>query len=382
MARHFTEISIETYRGIKDLNIKDIGDVNILVGDNNSGKTSVLEAVQILCDPSEYNIIQVARQREKYKLSIRMGLSVLDLFLYMFNVSSDMKNSNQYKIALSSVLIGNIFDVKIQGEIIEQLMDLKEIARYNPIIRNKLSHDLVEEQEEVKTFIGKIISSFPPQDQITIFQYGRPTKDTKLEINTYTRLIKVSESNPIIVVRNVQTIDHVVENAFNNIIKNKEIKEKAITLLKDFDSSISDLRYINENDRFVPVVESILPEYLPLSMYGDGMKKVLTILNALVFAEGGVVLVDEFETAVHTSAMENVFKFMITTAKELNVQLFLTTHSIEAVDKVLSCAGEEIDNIRVITLKKDDVSGQTLSRNMKGSEVLKDRKNFDFEVRE
>jgi AAA15 family ATPase/GTPase len=46
MAQHFTEIGIETYRAIKDFYMKDIGDVNILVGDNNSGKTSVLEQQQ------------------------------------------------------------------------------------------------------------------------------------------------------------------------------------------------------------------------------------------------------------------------------------------------------------------------------------------------
>jgi hypothetical protein len=45
-------------------------------------------------------------------------------------------------------------------------------------------------------------------------------------------------------------------------------------------------------------------------------------------------------------------------------------------------AGDELDNIRVITLKKDNTLSQTLSRNLIGSEVLEDRKNFGFEVRE
>ncbi len=375
MTRHFTELKIETYRGIKDLCIKDLGDINILVGDNNSGKTSVLEAIQILCDPSEYNIIQVARQREKYRLSMKMGLTILDLFMYMFSISSSMKDTNQYRIALSSVYGGNKLDVRIQGEVIEQLVDINEIRGFTIAERYKKYNDLFEGQEEVKTFIGKINLSSPA------FLFP-DEKDYNLRINEYISPIRRSKSNPIIDVRNIQMIDYVVDNAFNNIIKNKEIKEKAISLLKDFDENISDLRYINENDRFVPVVESNLPEYLPLSMYGDGMKKTLTILNALVSSENGIVLVDEFETALHTSAMENVFRFVISACKKLNVQLFLTTHSIEAVDKILKCSNEEIDNIRIITLKKDDVSEKTLARVLKGSEVLEDRKNFDFEVRQ
>lgn len=381
MACHLSEFSIGTYRGIRDLCIKDLGDINILVGDNNCGKTSVLEALQILCDPSEYNIIQVARQREKYKFSIRpgLGLTIFDLFMYLFNVSSGMKNTNQYRIAMSSVYQGIECDVKIQGKIIDQLINLNDIARYNQTVRNKIAHDLIEEQEEVKTFIGSIDASYPTYSQISLFKDDRASA---LEINSYIRPMRSEKSKPMIDVRTVQTLDHVVNNAFNNLIKNKEIKEKAILLLKHFNSSISDLRYINENERFVPVVESDLPEYMPLSMYGDGMKKVLTILDALVSAENGIVLVDEFETALHTSAMENVFKFVISACKQLKVQLFFTTHSIEAVDKMLNCAGEEIDDIRVITLKKDAVSEKTLSRSLKGSEVLEDRKTFDFEVRQ
>ena len=38
MARHLSELSVGTYRGISDLCIKDLGDINILVGDNNCGK--------------------------------------------------------------------------------------------------------------------------------------------------------------------------------------------------------------------------------------------------------------------------------------------------------------------------------------------------------
>lgn len=377
MARHMTELTIETYRGISNLSIKDLGDVNILVGDNNTGKTSVLEAIQILSDPSEYNIIQVARQREKYKFSLRMGLTILDLFTYLFKVSSDVKNTSQYKIALSFVLNQSKLGVYLQGEMIDQLIDLKEI-RFNPALGNNITNDILEEQEEVKTFVGKISRPADQTGQLSLM----PFNESDLEINKYTRISRSKRMKPIIEVRTIQTIDHVIENAFDNIIKNKEIKEKAILLLKNFDPGISDLRYINDNGRFVPVVENDLSEYLPLSMYGDGMKKALTILNALVSAENGIVLIDEFETALHTSVMEKVFEFVYSACKQLNVQLFITTHSIEAVDKLLECAGEEIDNVRIITLKKDSASKQTLTRSLKGSEVLEDRKNFDFEVRQ
>jgi len=367
MARHFTELNIETFRSLKDLRIKELGDINILVGDNNSGKTSVLEAVQILCDPSIYNVVQVARQRENYRSSLRIGLPMLDLFMYMFAISSDTKSKSKYEIALSAVFRESNHSFKMNGEIIKQLIDIEVPERYE-IVLNSTGSVPIKGQQEVRSFVGEIT-----------LQDG---KYVSFELNEYTGLRRAENAEPLITVRNIQTIDHLVSDSFSNIIRAKDIKEKAISLLKHFDRNIDDLKYTKEEDKFVPMVESNLSEYLPLSMYGDGMKKALTILNALVSAENGVVLVDEFETAIHTSAMENVFKFMILAAKELNVQLFLTTHSIESIDKILRCAGKETDNIRLITLKRDTETRKTLSRNLAGSEVLKDRESFNFEVRQ
>jgi len=379
MARHITELRIETFRGVKELKLKDLGDINIFVGDNNSGKTSVLEAIQILCDPSEFNIMQVARQRDKYKSTSSFGLSLFDLFLYLFNGLSDMKESNQYHMALSAVIHDEALKAKVEGTLVDVLIEGKQVSGNDAESGTLENHGLIEMQEEVKTFVGSIKTILPEFDQVSVFN-GKE-REENIEINRYTKQIRSSKNKSVIKVKSIQVIDHVVDNAFDELIKNRKIKEKTLSLLKDFEPGITDLRYINDDGRFVPVVESELPDYLPLSMYGDGMKKALTILNALVSAENGIVIIDEFETAIHTTAMENVFRFMITVAKELNVQLFLTTHSIEAVDKVLTSAGADIDNIRVITLKKDQKTGKTLSRNLIGSEVQQDRDAFDFEVR-
>ena len=43
MAIHVSELNIETYRGIKALKLENFASVNIITGDNNCGKTSVLE---------------------------------------------------------------------------------------------------------------------------------------------------------------------------------------------------------------------------------------------------------------------------------------------------------------------------------------------------
>lgn len=75
-----------------------------------------------------------------------------------------------------------------------------------------------------------------------------------------------------------------------------------------------------------------------MNVYGDGMKKAILLMSAVIKAKGGILLLDEFETAIHTSAMEKTFQWILETCQKLHVQLFLTSHSKEAIDMVLKCA--------------------------------------------
>lgn len=59
----FREISIEKYRGLHNITFSGLGQINILVGDNNSGKTSILEAIQLFSDKDVLtNMIAIARK--------------------------------------------------------------------------------------------------------------------------------------------------------------------------------------------------------------------------------------------------------------------------------------------------------------------------------
>ena len=57
-------LTIKGFRGFSDFTMSNLGRVNLLVGSNNSGKSSVLEAVQLLCSPGEVSVLwQMAQRR-------------------------------------------------------------------------------------------------------------------------------------------------------------------------------------------------------------------------------------------------------------------------------------------------------------------------------
>ena len=70
---------------------------------------------------------------------------------------------------------------------------------------------------------------------------------------------------------------------------------------------------------------------VPINSMGEGMYIALSIAMSLVTAENGVLLVDEIETGLHYEAQTDMWRLILETAKELNVQVFATTHSWDCI---------------------------------------------------
>ena len=58
-------VTIDGFRGLRNLRLDELGLINILVGKNDSGKTSVLEALSILCNPLDpFEWVSMVRRRD------------------------------------------------------------------------------------------------------------------------------------------------------------------------------------------------------------------------------------------------------------------------------------------------------------------------------
>jgi AAA15 family ATPase/GTPase len=64
---------------------------------------------------------------------------------------------------------------------------------------------------------------------------------------------------------------------------------------------------------------------------GDGINRILTIILALVNADSGFLLIDEFENGLHYTVQEKLWSIIFQLSKELNIQVFVTTHSEDCI---------------------------------------------------
>lgn len=69
----------------------------------------------------------------------------------------------------------------------------------------------------------------------------------------------------------------------------------------------------------------------PLKRLGDGVNRLFGIALALVHAKGGLLLMDEIENGIHYSLQEGVWTFILEISRRLDIQVFATTHSWDCV---------------------------------------------------
>lgn len=364
-------IEINQFRGIQKLTVSDFSNINLIVGDNNSGKTTFLEAIQLLFAKSQLSSIKnVINQRTV----LNSNSSFYTSFIKMFNIQQN-KKFLEFDIYAHSNNGPLEFELKgrertVSGEDAVQLSTLST--------RQKTQYKRTSAfiPETAKVFTGSIIT-----------QTGKKPVEKEIRCTSLDNVVP----GPIVKkeVHYISSFGHLRYDLLQNIVDNPEYKKLAINILKQFDDSIEDICYTKADDG--AFLESIITKdgvIMPFSVYGDGIKKILYILNKLFDATDSILLIDEIETGLHKKYYDTLFPVVFALANKLNVQLFIATHSIEAIDSILRYGNYEDnhggnDPIRVITLKKvnENKSSNIVARNVTGKYVYENRKVFKFEVR-
>ena len=120
MAIHIEDLDVIRFRGIRDLALRGLNHVNIIAGDNNSGKTSILEAINLLKNPMDlYNLIRTPLMREESNRFY--SLSVFDSFMNMLS-----KDYLGLRIEAYGEKLGEVA-VHLHGEMKEVLIDKNQI---------------------------------------------------------------------------------------------------------------------------------------------------------------------------------------------------------------------------------------------------------------
>ncbi|WP_037285461.1 AAA family ATPase [Saccharibacillus sacchari] len=368
------ELYIGNYRGIKNLRLENTGAINLLVGRNNAGKTSILEAIELISAPGDvYQMVQTARGRDR-SLVTSSSLLTLDSMLWAFPVSSGVEANEQIHSDIVIELKGFERDIsyKISCE------DTKTLVEKYQEIPKVLINDEAEEVE--KEFVEARALRL-------IFNINNNGKYySRREVVTFpSALMRRNSKKPIYNTKMITPVEHrlipVSPKALTDSILGGN-KEKLIQLLQDFDENIEDIEILSPDDRTaVPYFKHKYKGYLPVSIYGDGIRRVLTVATAILQARNGILLIDEIETAIHAKSLNIFFEWLVSSCHEFNVQLFATTHSLEAIDGIVSADSNHLSELIVYRLNKDRDTEETKSTRFTGETLHTIRVELGQDVR-
>ena len=347
------KIEIKQYRGLKNMTLEKLSRINVLVGENNSGKTSILEAIELMSKPfSSVWIFTVASQRR----GLIDGSQIGEVLKWIF----PQENNEHKPIELD--LYGDNKKTSITLVFTEQ-----EFVDFD-LLKNSKGHFLNE--ENFATIAEQTIKVKVDGKEKDLEFKGQFPKGDKSDILYKSAYISSTAGHH----RNISA------ERVGEIILTQQ-KDKLIEMLQQFDCDITGIEIvpIGKNDPLSDSNQIYLQknnqELMPLSSFGEGLQKVTLIASVLLNRQGSVLLLDEAEVAIHTKMIPTFFEWLSKLAEQNNVTVFMTTHSLEAVDGVLYANKESLENLSFYRLEKNKV------KRFSGERMYSIRYDFGMEVR-
>ena len=336
---HFSSIRVEGYRGIDGLILDAPGRINLIVGVNNAGKTSLLEAIYLLAHQNdERALLDAIRWRGRMDgdpppLWLVEQLPRVARISGRFDHVPDNITSVAFEVGTEPAP-----DVEDQTSF---LSSLAIESSYGERVQNT---DVVffEDRPRRTSFLGQhwlcrsaYTSPFSANRPDTL---ARCNKES-LEVGTKQQIIDFIRERVDPGLRNIELADR-----FNRFLVSHG----------DFDKA---------------------PD---LAAFGEGVRRVFEIGLLCAGVRGGVLLVDEFENAIHTELLMDFTRLVHDLAVGLNVQVFLSTHSKEAVDAFV-LNGHRPDEIVGYALSR--TNSDVKARRYDGEKLYKLHEAVDFDLR-
>jgi len=289
MIKNLTAIGFRCFREIR---VEPLTRVNLFVGENNAGKTSLLEAVELLAVGGIEGLTRSSVRRDEQILGrAESGEEFKEHFIdpsHLF-FGHDLQP-------------GAFFEVKGDGFgriacTVEKIAGGRQALRFYSERENTKRRLILSPQ-------GGVLRPQPPSRRLP--EASRP------RVNFF-----VAESSDL-------------SNLFqlwDPLVLTPE-EEEVNNALRIIEPRVDRMAFRTS----APVVKlKDVKQVLPLGSLGGGMRHLLALVLNLLSARGGVLLVDEIDTGLHYSVMVDMWRLLIESAKRLDIQVFVTTHSLDCV---------------------------------------------------
>lgn len=313
---------IENFKNFEKLALNQLRRVNLIVGKNSVGKSTLLEAIAVYLSDGDDNCLkEILAGRGEPLLYGKQNEDTLDVikdrFLSLFrgweeNYSREffirLAEKNDNPLTISQVYISDY--------------------RKNGIDNGQMLYIYNQEDLDAKggmlpiTTNGLMATRTDGETNLIRYDNIRP-----VTIKAYKRI-----PYQMIHTSDFEGTDNA---ALYDKISLSPLEKHIVEALNIINENIDRITFVNEagSNRYrIPVVSlRDTGRRVHLSSMGDGLNRVLTIILSLLNCKNGVLLLDEFETGLHYSVQKQLWEIIFRLAEEQNVQVFVTSHSYDCL---------------------------------------------------
>ncbi|GAA7126573.1 ATP/GTP phosphatase [Helicobacter pylori] len=336
-------VRIKNFKNFKDTTIDGFTKLNIITGENNAGKSNLLEALYCLVGKSMHpctNILEIYDNIRKEPLTIESK----NLMFYGLDTEKEIQIvttlDNNQTLDLQIKFIASEYQNTIESQIIPTAEQVQAFSQLKFIFKKG-------EEEIYNDYLNIArIPNFPPipnqssyNRQFKNFEPNQSQKLLPFESAAIITPSDVARKRDVINPNAIHIMNPNIIQAVRKVLDDNQLEKRLNQSLNQFDKNIQAIRF-NANNQLKLEVKNI-KEKVPLSMFGDGLMKYLHIVSAFIANNATTIYIDEVENGLHFSRMglllKNIIDF-INNNKDGNLQVFMTTHNqefIEILDQVI-----------------------------------------------
>ena len=298
--QHISRIEINNFKCFKSLSVVGFRNINFIGGKNNVGKTSLLEAIELLSGAKNtqdlmYQIrTMLVRRQETSRNQRYVELDFMyDDSQYLTIESSNRRCSIQFEERSNENLPASLFEDEVESTQYDQYLSFSVNKDKRRIPTDRFLNDRVpisvrKNKDKNTNNINYIKSSKTDEHQISLL---------------YGALIDLNK-----------------EDFLNNSLA---IFDKNLLAIKQRATERGVILKIQKKNRQFPVL---------LSSLGDGVNRYIAILCAIWASENSILFIDEIENGIHYSNYPKLWRLIFKASKEANCQIFITSHSKECIE--------------------------------------------------
>lgn len=329
---------IKNFRMLEDFTVSKLGRVNLIVGKNNSGKSTVLEALRIYAGNADHNLLKTiaASHDEKYKSEPFDESNMSKPF-------EDLFSGRKFPADETEIVIGE----SIENEQALRILHGVHINKEEIAIRKAFKKIESDNEDSTQLSSEKENDDFVPRQHEVLLIKKRKfifpiylNNDISFGVNVYLKEFGILSCS--FIPTHFISIDELADE-WDNIIytENEKIVINALKIIvPDFEHLVFVKNERSPSSRIAKVKLANETKPIPLKSLGDGMLRILQIAIKLVLAQGGFLLIDEFENGLHYSVQEKIWRLLFEMAEKLDIQVFATTHSWDCIESFTKVAIE------------------------------------------